>query len=354
MNVNDKKSAIDIKEIAKTMFARKKTYFKVWAVVFVLSCIWIFPQPRYYNCEVAIAPETAEASVGGGLASLASSFGVNIGNMSSSDAIFPELYPDLFESNEFLVDLLDIKVTTKKNDLTTDYYDYLMNHQKENVLLMPFIWTSEKLRKMFSTPEKPIKGKNGKRFDPFRLNKDVHEIIEQVATNIDCNYSKTTGVVTISVTDQDPVVCALLADSVKEHLQNFITEYRTKKARIDYEHYKQLTADAKCQYEKARQAYGRYSDAEMDVVLESYKSKQEDMENEMQLRYNVYTALNTRLEAALAKVQEKTPAFTTLKCASVPIKPAGPKRIVFVVSMLILSTIVTFCNMFRKELMEWF
>ena len=59
MNVNDKKSAIDIKEIAKTMFARKKTYFKVWAVVFVLSCIWIFPQPRYYNCEVAIAPETA-------------------------------------------------------------------------------------------------------------------------------------------------------------------------------------------------------------------------------------------------------------------------------------------------------
>lgn len=354
MNVNDKKSAIDIKEIAKTMLARKKTYFKVWAVVFVLSCIWIFPQPRYYNCEVAIAPETAEASVGGGLASLASSFGVNIGNMSSSDAIFPELYPDLFESNEFLVDLLDIKVTTKKNDLTTDYYDYLMNHQKVNVLLMPFIWTGEKVRKMFTTPEKPIKGKNGKRFDPFRLNKDVHEIIDQLVTNIDCNYSKTTGVVTISVTDQDPVVCALLADSVKEHLKNFITEYRTKKARIDYEHYKQLTADAKRQYEKARQAYGRYSDAEMDVVLESYKSKQEDMENEMQLRYNVYTALNTRLEAALAKVQEKTPAFTTLKCASVPIKPAGPKRVVFVISMLILSTIVTFCYMFRKELKEWF
>ena len=97
-------SVIDIKEIASTMLARRKTYFKVWSVVFVLSCLWIFPQPRYYNCEVAIAPESADASVGGGLASLASSFGVNIGNMSSSDAIFPELYPDLFESNDFLVD----------------------------------------------------------------------------------------------------------------------------------------------------------------------------------------------------------------------------------------------------------
>ena len=78
------------------------------------------------------------------------------------------------------------------------------------------------------------------------------------------------------------------------------------------------------------------------------------MENDMQLKYNAYTTINTQLQAAKAKVQEKTPAFTTLKCASVPIKPAGPKRIVFVVSMLILSTIVTFCNMFRKELMEWF
>ena len=354
MEINDKKSVIDIKEIAKTMLARKKTYFKVWAVVFVLSCLWIFPQPRYYNCEVAIAPETAEASVGGGLASLASNFGVNIGNMSSSDAIFPELYPDLFESNEFLVDLLDIKVTTQKNELTTDYYDYLKNHQKESIFLMPFIWTGEKLRGIFSTPEKPIKGKNGKRFDPFHLNKEVCNILEQVTDNVECNYSKTTGVVTISVTDQDPVVCALLADSVKEHLQTFITAYRTKKARIDYEHYKRLTADAKEQYDKARQKYGRYSDANTEVVLESFRAKQEDLENEMQLKYNIYTGMNTRLETALAKVQERTPAFTTLKCASVPIKPAGPKRILFVVSMLIISTIVTFCRMFRKELMEWF
>lgn len=354
MEINDKKQIIDIKEIMNTMMARKKTFFVVWAVVFVLSCLWIFPQPRYYNCEVSIAPESADASVGGGLASLASSFGVNIGNMTNSDAIFPELYPDLFESNEFLVDLLDIKITTKDHELSTDYYDYLKNHQKENFLMIPFIWTGEQIRKLFQKKEEPINGTNGKRFNPFHLTREVSNIVEEVTDNIECNYSKTTGVVTISVTDQDPLVCALLADSVKERLQNFITAYRTKKARFDYEHYKQLTADAKEQYEKARRSYGRFSDADMDPVLMSVKAKLDDMENEMQLRYNVYTAMNTRLEAALAKVQEKTPAFTTLKCASVPIKPAGPKRVVFVISMLILSTIVTFCYMFRKELKEWF
>ena len=60
----------------------------------------------------------------------------------------------------------------------------------------------------------------------------------------------------------------------------------------------------------------------------------------MQLKYNTYTAMCTQLEAMKAKLQERTPAFTTLKSATVPIQPAGPKRMIFVIGMLILATIV--------------
>ena len=65
----------------------------------------------------------------------------------------------------------------------------------------------------------------------------------------------------------------------------------------------------------------------------------QDMENDMQLKYNTYSTLNTQLQAAMAKVQENTPAFTTLTNATVPIKPAGPKRMIFVAFMLILATL---------------
>ena len=74
----------------------------------------------------------------------------------------------------------------------------------------------------------------------------------------------------------------------------------------------------------------------------------------MQLKFNVYTALNTRLEAAQAKVQENTPVFTTLKNATVPVKPAGPKRVIFVAIMLFLATMGTFAYLFKRELKEWF
>jgi hypothetical protein len=355
MSEEKKYAPINVGQVCKTLWSKRAFFVRVWIITFVLSCVWIFPRPRYYKCEVSIAPESKDKSSGGSLSSLASSFGLNIGNMmGSSDAIYPQLYPELFESTDFLVGILDIRVTMADGEVSTDYYTYMKEYQKPNYLTYPLDYCKESIRNLFKKEEAPIKGKNGKRFDPFHLNQDVTELLESIEGKIKCTYSKTTEVVTIVVTDQDPLVCALMADSIKVRLQNFITNYRTQKARIDYEHYKKITMEAKNTYEKARQLYATFADANQEVSLASFKSKEEDLENDMQLKYNIYTAMNTRLEAAMAKVQERTPAFTTLKNATVPAKPAGPKRVIFVLVMLVLSTLGGALWIYRKQLTEWF
>ena len=351
-NVN---KVFNIRHIWNTLWHNKKKFLFVWIVTFILSCLWILPQPRYYSAEVSIAPESAESREIGSLASLASNFGMNLGG-GNSDAIYPQLYPDLLESTKFLVGLLDIKVKTKEGEVETDYYDYLDKHQKVNIVMLPFAAIKEWIGSLFKSeePEAEPKGKNGQRFNPFELSKRTSEIIEGVQSKVDCSYSMTTNVVTLKVTDQDPLVCALLADSIKEHLLAFITDYRTKKARIDYEHYKELADEAKANYEDARRKYARYSDANTNVSLRSIALNMQALENDMQAKYNIYTAMDTRREAALAKVQERTPAFTELKNATVPIKPAGPKRMIFVAVMLFLATAGTVVKLFWKDLVEWF
>lgn len=348
-----KKIDIDFKQIVQTLLSKKKLFLKVWIITFVLSCLWILPQPRYYTTKVSVAPESSDSKSAGDLASLASSFGFNIGN-GTSDAIYPQLYPDLFKSTNFCVGLLDIMVQTKDGEINTDYYTYLTKHQKQNLLLLPYNSFRNWLKETFSEQEPETPGKSGKRFDPFQLSKKTTDIVLKVQNNITCSYSKTTDVVTISVTDQDPLVCALLADSVRQHLQAFITDYRTKKSRIDYEHFQQLTDEAKEAYDKARQRYAAFSDAHQDAFLQSIRTKAEDLENDMQLKFNIYTAMNTRKEAAMAKVQESTPAFTTLTNSTVPVKPAGPKRMIFVAAMLFLATIGTILHLYRKNVIEWF
>ena len=353
---NQKRLDIDVRQIIKTLLSRKKLFLKVWVITFVLSCIWILPQPRYYTAKLSVAPETKDAmggSGGGNLASLASSFGLNIGS-SSDDAIYPQLYPDLFKSTNFLVGLLDIQVKTKDGEVETDYYTYLTKHQKENFLLLPLDLLKTWIQSLTTKEEEEPATTDGKRFNPFQLSKRTTDVINAIQGKITCNYSKTTDVVTISVTDQDPLVCATLADSVKEHLQVFITDYRTKKSRIDYEHYKKLTEDTRKEYDQARESYAAFADAHQDVYLQSVKTKMDNLENDMQLKYNFYSSANSRLEIAMAKVQENTPVFTTLTNATVPIKPAGPTRMIFVAIMLFLATMGTIVYAFHKELIDWF
>ena len=354
-DTNKEKNRIDIRKIWQTMWNKRLLFLKVWVVTFLLACLWILPQPRYYTTTVSIAPETGDVKIGNNLASLASNFGMSLGSSSSSgDAIYPQLYPDLFKSTEFLVGLLDVTVTTKDGELTTDYYTYMKDYQKQNWLLLPFLKFKNWLQSFFTKEGQSDKGKGGKRFDPFQLSKKTNDILLNVSGKLGCTFSRTNNVVTITVTDQDPLVSALMADSVKQHLQVFITDYRTKKARSDCKHYEQLREEAQKNYEEARRAYSSYCDANSDVVLESVKTKIANLENEMQLKYSVYTSMNTQLENAKAKLQERTPAFTTLLNATVPVKPAGPKRMIFVAVMLFLATMGTIVHMFRKELIDWF
>ena len=161
-----------------------------------------------------------------------------------------------------------------------------------------------------------------------------------IRQSIGISVDKKNDVITISTEAQDPLICKTIADSVRQRLQEFITTYRTKKARNDVDYYAKLTADAKAEYEQVRQKYSSYADANMDVVLESYKSKTEDLENDMQLKYNAYTALQTQLQAARAKLRENTPAFTLLQGAAVPIKASKPKRMIFVLGIMFFVTIV--------------
>ncbi len=330
---NRQLKVIDVYDIAKKLWARKKLFAKTLSITFVIACVFIVGFPRYYTTEVRLAPELEGTSISSTLGSLASSFGFDLDNLQSNDAITPLLYPDLMEDNGFVVSLFNVKVINKDGSVNTTYHDYLMKYQKPIIWLMPRDW----IKNLFKKPQKEEKNI----LDPYNLSKKEDEIAGSIRDNIKINFDKKTAVISIDIKDQDPIICKTIGDSVKARLQDFITEYRTSKARNDYEYYQKLTTEAKQDYEKARQRYGSLADANTKVALKSVEMKLEDMENDLQLRFNAYSTVNAQMQAAKAKVQERTPAFTTIKGASVPVKPTGPKRMIFVAVCLILAFFIT-------------
>ena len=317
---------IDIVKIAKIVLRRWQLLMRIAIVGAIIGVIIAFSIPKTYCSSVLLAPEfsSGTASLSSSLSELASSFGVNIGNTNSSmDAIYPDLYPDIFESTEFIESLYDVPVRLQKDDRIRTYIDHLTKDVRMAWWDYPKSWLSELLKK----PEPLItKGNNGG--NPYAMNRTQWEVYEAVSLSITCLVDKKTSVITISVCDQDPMVAAIMADTLQNRLQEYIINYRTSKARNDYNYYKQLARVAKNDYEKARQKYASTADASTNIVMKSVELKLEDMENDMQLKFNVYTQSMTQLKLAEAKLQERTPAFTVIQPAKVNPKHINTPKIV--------------------------
>ena len=340
MEKRNQLKVIDLRKAIKEIWAGKRLFYKTLPITFILACLYIFSLPRFYTADTKLAPEMENSLGKGSLSSIASSLGFDIDGMQTADAITPLLYPNLMEDNGFITNLFHVKVKSKDGRINTTYYNYLKNLQKKP-------WWSA----IFSSE----KGANDNAtLDAYNLSKKDDEIVSNIRDKITLHVNSKTGVISIAVQDQDPFICKSMADSVRENLQSYITNYRTNKARTDYEYYQRLALDAKKEYEKARRLYAGMSDASTKVTLRSVELKLEDMENDMQLKFNAYTNLNNQLQAAKAKVQERTPAFTILKGAAVPIKPTGPKRMIFVAVMTLLAFIGTSIWIMRKNISEIF
>ena len=129
---NRKKIVIDFIGLLKAI-RNDKLMMSVFLIASaILGLAVSFGTPKEYKASVMLAPETATSnSLTSNISSLASMVGMNMDFSKTNDAIYPELYPDLIQSTDFIVDLFPARVTTKDGSVTTDYFDYLKNHTRE-------------------------------------------------------------------------------------------------------------------------------------------------------------------------------------------------------------------------------
>lgn len=350
-----KKPSIDFSKMFNDMLKHKMLYFKILPAAFIVAAIYAFGQPNYYTCTVKLSPEMSTSRTSTSLSALANSFGINLGGRSGglgTEALFPTLYPELMNSTDFKISLFDVPVTIEGNkkkgekDRTMSYYDYLCNEQKKPWWSSAIGGTMKAVKSLFSSKQEPVEEQ---KLDPFRLTKKQTAVVRGLNKKVVCNVDKKTMVITIKVTDQDPVICATMADTVKRRLQNFITDYRTSKVRVDLEFNQKIYKEAKARYDKARRMYAEFVDANQDIILESVRQRQTELENDMQLQYNAFQQVAAQLLAAEAKVQEETPAFTTLQSATIPVSKAGPKRSLMCLIFVFLAFLATTGWIFYKE-----
>lgn len=334
-NGKKKKSReIDVIDIVKKILAEKKLLSGFMLVFAVLGVIYALNTQKTYTSNVLLAPEiTNSGGMAKSIGELASMVGVDLSTAagSSVDAIYPEIYPEVVASSDFIVKLFSVKVPHTDISSADNYFDHLVYDPKIPFWSYPLIWIKE----LFLSSEDD-KG-NKSELNPFQLSKSQDNVCGVIRSNITCLVDKKTSVINITVKDIDPLIAAIIADTVKNRLKEHIILYRTKKARNDLEYAEKLFEEARANYVKARQTYASYADANEGLVLQSFISKRDELENDMQLKFNMYNQVAQQLQLAKSRVQEKTPVFTTIQSSTVPVKASSTPRAVMVLIFILIG-----------------
>lgn len=341
--VEEQYEEIDLMELFRKLLKNWKLILKWCGVAAVVGLVVGFSIPKEYTVSSRMAPEVVNRS-SGNLSSLASLAGINLNNVSTSDAVYPDLYPDIVSSNPFIVELFSMPVSFehKGETVDTDLYDYLKNYTRSPwwsyVVQAPFKalgW----FMGLFREKTEPVEGYAD--LDPSALTKEQENIAKALRNSISISVDSKTSVISADVTAQDPGVATRLSEALIEQLQEYVTAYRTEKSRKDLEYYQQLYDEAREVYYDAQQKYAKYVDANQGVVRQSVMIEQDRLRSEMELNNSLYTTCAQQLQMAKAKVQMETPVYAVITPPTMPLEPSKPSKMMTLIAFIFLGGVLS-------------
>ena len=355
-NHNDEEIEIDLMDLLRKVIGIRKKIYKAAGIGLIIGIIVAISIPKQYTVEVTLSPEMGN-NKGGGLSGLAASFlgsGVSMGD--GTDALNASLSADIVSSTPFLLELSNMKVPVSGSEKISlsSYLDEESSPWWSYVIGFPGMVIGG-VKSLFIEDEDESIFLDKASQGTIELSKKESQTIESLKKKIVASVDKKTSMTSVTATFQDSKVAAVVADSVVKKLQEYIIDYRTSKSKEDCLYLEKLFKERQQEYYVAQKKYADYMDSHDNIILQSVRTEQERLQNDMSLAYQVYSQVASQLQVARAKVQEEKPVFAVVEPAVVPLEPSGTSRKVYVLVFIFLSVcIVIFWNLFGKDFLNKF
>lgn len=337
---------IDMGKIFKVISKNKWSILIVTIISAVLGIFVAINIPNEYASQVQILPELESKDAAGGLSkfkSLAGLAGVDLGGMGGTDAVRPDLYPNILQSTPFLMNVMNMKVYASKYKKNMIVSKFMEENENQELTTRIFGKSDDKEKDM------PIINPNTIPLETIRLDKKQDALIKDLQKRVGTTLDKKTGVISISAKMQDPVIAATIVRYAQDYLTSYVVNYRTEKTLKDIKFLGDRLNEAKRRYDNALYSYSSYQDRNKGLFLNIAKDEGKKLQYEVDLSYNLYAELAKQLEESKIKVHRETPIFKVLEPAQIPVKKSEPKRSVMVIGFAFLGLILSiFCILVKN------
>lgn len=336
-NQQTENQEIDLIALFRKLYINRKNIYKAVGIGIAAGIIIGFSLPRTYQVDVNLSPESG-VSATGGLSGIASMFGLGSASAGfGEDALTFNMFPEIVKTNPFALEMLQIPIQTQKGD-SIILYDYLDTEKKSwwgYAMGAPGMLIGG-IKSLFKEEQKD----SIKAIDPFRLTPEQSGRIGMLKKILEVKTDKKNNMTKVTVSLQDPLAAAIVADSAVHKLQEYITDYRTRKAKQDYDFQLSLCKQYKKEYFEAQQKYAKFADANRNVILQAVTSEKDRLQKNLSLAEQIYSQSMGQLQVLRGKVQEAKPVFAVVEPATVPLAPASPKKMLIIIAFAFLAFVL--------------
>ena len=353
---------IDLFELVKAIWIKRMFIVKIVVIGGIVGVLAALLSPKEYKSTATLMPEYSTESQGGA-SSLLRQYGGLLGMSggtyaSNSNAIRVDLYPNIVQSTNFQLKLMDQPFYFSDIDATATLFEYYTELNSPGILGFLAAYTIGLPGKIFGAilPKKELMTSapgETKESMVLNLTKDEVDVISFLRQKITASLDEESGIVSVSVTLPDNIAAAAVTEYTITELTEYLTEYRTEKVLRDLTFVEEQLAMAKARFEEAQLTLAEFRDSNQGTLSAKAQTEEQRLNSEYQVAFNLYNGLTQQYEEAKLKVQEETPVFKTLEAVQVPLEDETSGTMILLMYILI-SGIASIGWVFVHPLIEQF
>ena len=278
-----------------------------------------------------------------------------LGSESNSNNEFggPDMYKDILESKAFLTELVyepfPNDLSGKDSTCLMNYFqfgennkDWLFEKKKNKLETIDFLKKSISIKNKNIliidkiTPEIIFSNKIPPIIKEDELTKNVCNIILNRIT-IDTKGK----IFSVTLKFPDPFLSAVINRMVLQKLISYITLNKTMKQKDNIEYLENMVLESEARYKKAQYAYSTYKDNNLGSIFESSKNKEQFLNNELSISFNIYNQFAVALNNAKIELKKETPLFSILNPITIPSEKSDPHFLSLLLKYLLIAAVIS-------------
>jgi len=351
---SNQEDEIDLIQLAKTLWAGRKTVIKTTLIFMVLGLFIALFSAKEYTASTTMVPQSAEggSKLGGSLGGLAAMAGINLGSMGGGSTIPPTLYPKIIASVPFQKEMMKTLLTIDGQKGKVSFQEYyfeiykpsLFGYIKKFTIGLPGVIIKTIKGQQIANNQQKVTN------DQFlTISEDDKELMEKLSEQLFIEVNDKDGYVSISARMPEARPAAEMVQRAQVLLQEAITDIKIKKAKDQMVFVEERYAEKEAAFTAAQNKLARFRDQNKNVSTAMAQTQMERLQSEFSMASSVYTELAKQLETQKIQVKEDTPVFTIIEPVAVPLDKSKPKRPMILIIWTFLGGIVGVGMVFGKE-----